>query len=914
MKEKSKKARVYHAHLFGLRSLKYATLNKESVETTELKEISPKSPYYLFIPRDYELEVEYERGWKITEIMPVNNVGIVTARDKFALDFKIKELKDRISDFINENRSDSDVRSKYLSSRDKLNVHDARIAIRNSDRIETNFVECLYRPFDVRFLFYHDAIIERSRKETMRHMIQDVNLGVITVRQVAEGIFNHSYITNSIVESRITLSNKGIAYIFPLYLYPESSEETIVLETKRKPNLSPEFVKEFLDAISAKEMVNSPKVGERSKPSDSDFVGATSLVKGGKPGEVPFNKGDVAQRQGIESPLIREMSEGQRVNNKLSDSDFVGATSLVKGGKPGEVPLNKGDVAQQQGIESPLIREMSEGQRVNNEPSDSDFVGATSLVKGGTDENTTLVPFNKGDVAERQEIESPLIREMSEGQRVNNKPSDSDFVGATSLVKGGTNWQDNPELIERAKEHGFFYTGRYLPYDPKLKQYARELRKNMTKAERKLWYDFLKKLPQRFIRQHPIDHYIVDFYCPEVKLVIEVDGDTHFTEMGKEYDEERTYILEKYGLKIIRCINVDVLDNFDGVCSDIEEILRLEQVRATSLVKGGTGENTAPVPPNKGDVAQRQGVNINNKGETEQSEEGIESPLIREMSEGQRVNNEPSDSDFVGATSLVKGGKPGEVPLNKGDVAQRQGIESPLIREMSEGQRVNNKPSDSDFVGATSLVKGGKPGEVPPNKGDVAQRQGIESPLIREMSEGQRVNISEGQRVIYPEDIFYYIYAVLHSPTYRERYAEFLKIDFPRIPLPSDYEHYDKLADFGKELVEYHLMKKKSWGNITQHGEAEDTTVGKVQYDDNKQEIILDVKKKLKEQVRIGKVPKDIWEFHIGGYQVLHKWLKDRKGRKILLDDYIPIINALIETDRIMKVIDPVFMDMLNIG
>jgi hypothetical protein len=237
--------------------------------------------------------------------------------------------------------------------------------------------------------------------------------------------------------------------------------------------------------------------------------------------------------------------------------------------------------------------------------------------------------------------------------------------------------------------------------------------------------------------------------------------------MGKEYDEERTYILEKYGLKIIRCINVDVLDNFDGVCSDIEETLRLEQVRATSLVKGGTDENIAPVPLNKRDVAERQGV---------------------------------------------------------------------------------------------------------------------ESPLIREISEGQRVNISEGQGIIYPEDIFYYIYAVLHSPTYRERYAEFLKIDFPRIPLPSDYEHYDKLADFGKVLVEYHLMRKKSWGNITQHGEAEDTTVGKVQYDDNKQEIILDVKKKLKEQVRIGIVPKDIWEFHIGGYQVLHKWLKDRKGRKILLD------------------------------
>jgi hypothetical protein len=87
-----------------------------------------------------------------------------------------------------------------------------------------------------------------------------------------------------------------------------------------------------------------------------------------------------------------------------------------------------------------------------------------------------------------------LVNSARVGQR--RKPSDAISDGATSLVKGGTNWQDNSDLIERAKEHGFFYTGRYLPYDPKLKQYARELRKNMTKAERKLWYDFLKNSSQ----------------------------------------------------------------------------------------------------------------------------------------------------------------------------------------------------------------------------------------------------------------------------------------------------------------------------------------------------------------------------------------------------------------------------------
>jgi len=162
---------------------------------------------------------------------------------------------------------------------------------------------------------------------------------------------------------------------------------------------------------------------------------------------------------------------------------------------------------------------------------------------------------------------------------------------------------------------------------------------------------------------------------------------------------------------------------------------------------------------------------------------------------------------------------------------------------------------------------------------------------------GQRSNNPD---VIYPEDIFYYIYAVLHSPTYRERYADFLKIDFPRIPLPEDYDSFDRLAAIGQELVELHLMKRKSWGPYRQFGEAEDTTVGKVKYDAKAQEIILDASKEPEDRVRIGKVPAHVWEFRIGGYQVADKWLKDRKGVAINLGDYVPILWALAETYRLM--------------
>lgn len=93
----------------------------------------------------------------------------------------------------------------------------------------------------------------------------------------------------------------------------------------------------------------------------------------------------------------------------------------------------------------------------------------------------------------------------------------------------------------------------------------------MTRAERKLWYEYLHTFKYRVFRQRPIGRYIVDFYCPKLKLVIEIDGETHLAEEGKRYDDERTRILEGYGLKVLRFWNTDVMQNLQGVCEKIEE-------------------------------------------------------------------------------------------------------------------------------------------------------------------------------------------------------------------------------------------------------------------------------------------------------------------------------------------------------
>ena len=110
---------------------------------------------------------------------------------------------------------------------------------------------------------------------------------------------------------------------------------------------------------------------------------------------------------------------------------------------------------------------------------------------------------------------------------------------------------------------------------------AKNLRKNMTKEERHLWYDFLRSYPVKFLRQKILGKYIVDFYCAEAKLIVELDGSQHYEEKGMEYDAERTNYLEQYGIRVLRIPNNEVSQNFRGVCEYIDLAVKqsLSQLR-----------------------------------------------------------------------------------------------------------------------------------------------------------------------------------------------------------------------------------------------------------------------------------------------------------------------------------------------
>lgn len=180
------------------------------------------------------------------------------------------------------------------------------------------------------------------------------------------------------------------------------------------------------------------------------------------------------------------------------------------------------------------------------------------------------------------------------------------------------------------------------------------------------------------------------------------------------------------------------------------------------------------------------------------------------------------------------------------------------------------------------------------------KKESINRPLLNEAIElcvkGKENNVSS----FAPIDVLDYIYAVLHSPTYREKYKEFLKIDFPRVPYPKDVETFWQLVKLGGEIRQIHLLESDIVEDyITEYPIVGSDVVDKPKYDNEKVYI--------NESQYFDKVPQVAWEFYIGGYQPAQKWLKDRKGMTLSFDDilhYQKIIVALSETARLMQEID----------
>lgn len=256
---KSEKNRVFYSDLWGLRKEKFSFLLDNGFSDTEWKEIKPASPYYFFIPKSGDGSAEFLEYSKITDIFPINVTGIVTARDEFVIDYDKNNLLNRINDFCNPINSDDYIRNKYFGSKKsgkylpgdtrgwKLSAARNKLAVENH---EANIKNILYRPFDVRSIYYHPKIVDWGREKVMNQFIQGDNLGLVVCRQSSSNTWMHAFLTNKLVDdSMVSNKTKERGYCLPLYFDAEYGRATLLAQESRKPNLSLDFIKRYSDKL-----------------------------------------------------------------------------------------------------------------------------------------------------------------------------------------------------------------------------------------------------------------------------------------------------------------------------------------------------------------------------------------------------------------------------------------------------------------------------------------------------------------------------------------------------------------------------------------------------------------------------------------------------------------------------------------
>ncbi len=210
-------ARVHYHNIWGVRDGKYGYMLENNIITTEWQVLEPQSPYFFFIPKNLNLLSEYERGWSVTNIFIVHSTGIKTHRDHFVIDFEKECLRSRIEEFRNEAFSDDEVREKFnLRDTRDWNLSEARIALRSRKDWDKDFTECLYRPFDVRQIYYSGDVIEFPRPEVIRHMLQE-NVCLITNRQIRLAKVNHFLAAGLPVDMHALETAHASLNIFPMY-------------------------------------------------------------------------------------------------------------------------------------------------------------------------------------------------------------------------------------------------------------------------------------------------------------------------------------------------------------------------------------------------------------------------------------------------------------------------------------------------------------------------------------------------------------------------------------------------------------------------------------------------------------------------------------------------------------------------
>jgi len=218
-------AQVAHSHLWGERPKKYDWLNAHEVADTHWTDLEPETPSYWFVPRDTSLEEEYRCGWKVTDTMPINGVGITTARDHVVIDLDEGPIVQRAQLFRDSTDSDAQLCQQFRMPMKKgWNISRARTLIQEEKELSKHIRPITYRPFDNRLIFFHDSLVWRTVKRITGHMLAGRNAGMCFHRRMEiQGEYAHFFCSQYPVE-HCAVSIKTTDYLAPLYLYPDPNK------------------------------------------------------------------------------------------------------------------------------------------------------------------------------------------------------------------------------------------------------------------------------------------------------------------------------------------------------------------------------------------------------------------------------------------------------------------------------------------------------------------------------------------------------------------------------------------------------------------------------------------------------------------------------------------------------------------
>jgi very-short-patch-repair endonuclease len=238
---------VYHADLYGRRETKYNWLGAHDVYTTPWQPIQPQTPFYFFIPRDTE-NIRYYLKWpQITKIFPLNGVGMTTARDKFVIDFDDNNLLNRIRAFKHSDFDDEGLHRAFnIRVKKGWSIRKAWKQLQSiADEDLRSFIQpVLYRPFDERYIFYHDAVVWRTVKRVMHHMLAGENVALLWTRPMSPRYEFSCFCTSRIIDQCVAgnkTAGAGISYCGPLYLYNDT-EQPDMFVTQKRPNVDPDLL------------------------------------------------------------------------------------------------------------------------------------------------------------------------------------------------------------------------------------------------------------------------------------------------------------------------------------------------------------------------------------------------------------------------------------------------------------------------------------------------------------------------------------------------------------------------------------------------------------------------------------------------------------------------------------------------